>query len=218
MSGIADLANAPALKGVFARLQERFAPHNLATFDEESLIAAHTLIDNIMNVLIDFLPDNSPLVARDAIVHPTAILGERVVIFPGAYVGPYCYLRGHTLVFPGCHLGYLVETDKAVIFDNTQIHHSAVIGQSIIGAGCNIGFSFATATKTVTGRPTRVHCCENHWYESKAVHHGAVLGRQVVAGTQVSLMPGASVMAQVRLYPHVRVGGYVTNDVRNSNV
>lgn len=59
--------------------------------------------------------------------HPTAIIGENVVLGDDCYIGPYCVLDGHVILGPG----------------NRLISHVTISGRTRIGAG-NIFYPFAS--------------------------------------------------------------------------
>lgn len=54
-------------------------------------------------------------------------------------VGPYAYLRPHTVVGKGCRIGDFVELKNANIGDNTKISHLSYVGDCSVGKNCNIG-------------------------------------------------------------------------------
>jgi UDP-3-O-[3-hydroxymyristoyl] glucosamine N-acyltransferase len=195
---------------LFEHLSSALQKHDLAVDTPERFVAAHEFIDELPDVIRSILGDTRQVVAANSFVHETAILGDDVVVFPGAYIGPYCFLQSSTIVFPGCRLGYLVETNVCVLFSRVQIHHAAVVCQSIIGSECNLAFGFATATRKISGGSVRYADHGGGLKSSPATHHGAVLGQDVAVGTQVAIMPGASVMPGVRIMPQRCVKGLVT--------
>lgn len=197
-------------RGLFSALEAALRPFDLhATSTDDAYARAHRAIDGLEDTLRDIRRsgDSSPVVSKAASVHPTAVIGSHVVAFPGAHVGPYCFVRGSTILFPGSWLGYLVETDFCVIFNDVQVHHSAVLGQSIIGSRGNLAFGFATATRRLDGEPVQFGRYGSREV-SPSTHHGAVLGQGVVAGVHSATMPGASVAPATLIPPHAMVSGF----------
>lgn len=197
---------------LFRALTKELRQYNLSSNDPQRFAVAHEFVDELPRFVQSILGSTRQVVADSAIVHDTAILGDDVVVFPGAYIGPYCFLQSCTIVFPGCRLGFLVETNVCVLFESTQIHHAAVVCQSIVGSACNLAFGFASATKKITGTPVRYYDENFEQKCSPAPHHGAVLGQDVAVGAHVAVMPGASVMPGSRIKPQRCVRGIVTGD------
>jgi UDP-N-acetylglucosamine diphosphorylase / glucose-1-phosphate thymidylyltransferase / UDP-N-acetylgalactosamine diphosphorylase / glucosamine-1-phosphate N-acetyltransferase / galactosamine-1-phosphate N-acetyltransferase len=194
---------------IFDDVRALVADYDIYAADEQSFSRAHTFVDELPVRLAEALGDLGQLIAEDAKVHPTSIIGPNVVVFPGATVGPYCYVRSSTVLLPGAYLGYMVEVNASVLFERVQVHHSAVICQSIIGTDSNLAFGFATTTKKITGR--RVRYCDGNGglTESAATHHGSVLGSFVATGAHVAVMPGSSICPRTALRPQTCVQGFV---------
>lgn len=56
-----------------------------------------------------------------------------------AVVGPYARLRPETCLGEGVHIGNFVEVKKSVIGHGSKVNHLSYIGDTTMGAGCNIG-------------------------------------------------------------------------------
>ncbi len=54
-------------------------------------------------------------------------------------IGPFAHLRPKSVLMEGCKIGNFVEVKNSVVGKNTQASHLAYIGDSEIGANCNIG-------------------------------------------------------------------------------
>ena len=64
---------------------------------------------------------------------------EGATIRSGATVGPYARLRPKADIGAGAKIGNFVEVKKSVVEPGAKISHLSYIGDSIIGAGANIG-------------------------------------------------------------------------------
>lgn len=156
---------------------------------------AHRFIeqwDKNFSALLD-TSSQGAIVSPDASVHPTAILGNDVIICDGARIGPYCYLKSKVIIGPHAQLGYGVEADRLILMKRSKIGHSACTGRSIIGPDCNLGYSFVNTTRHLKGRPIQVWIAGKKMWESEASHHGAVLGAHVQAAVHAATRPGATV-------------------------
>jgi len=187
--------------------------HDIDSRDPDRFARAHAFIDELPETLRSLLGPQRQVISPDATVHETAIIGDDVVIFPRTYVGPHCYLRSSTVLFSGVYLGYLVETNVSVLFEDVQVHHAAVVCQSIIGSGSNLAFGFATTTRRVDRKPVTYADPSGRRQQSPASHHGAVVGRNVVTGAHVLLMPGTSVTPSVTLRPQRCFRGFIAEAV-----
>ena len=85
-------------------------------------------------------------------IHPTAIVGKDVIVGKNVKIGPYCYIRDNVILDDDVFLGYGIEISNSVILCGTQIHHSAFIGNSVIGEDCNLGAWFVTSTRRLVSR------------------------------------------------------------------
>ena len=67
--------------------------------------------------------------------------GERSVIGAEASVGPFTYLRPHTVLGKGGKLGGFVEAKNATIGEGSKVPHLTYIGDATVGVESNIGAS-----------------------------------------------------------------------------
>ncbi|MDD1763339.1 MAG: NTP transferase domain-containing protein, partial [Methanobacteriaceae archaeon] len=89
-------------------------------------------------------------IEKGVTVHGPLVLGENSVIRSGTYImgpvkigkdcdiGPNTFLRKHTCIGDGVNVGNGVEIKNSIIMDNTNINHLSYMGDSIVGANCNI--------------------------------------------------------------------------------
>ena len=168
----------------------------------ECVRMAHETIDNIGILLPERLNNlgSSCVISPTADIHTTAILGSGVVVGDGAKIGPYSYLRSNVIVYDNVEIGYGVELDHAIIHEDVRIMHQSCIGRSIIGARSNLAYGFVVATHRLDRMPVRVQLEDRSTYISPAKHHGAVIGEDVQAAVNVSIMPGKSVSPSSLLF------------------
>ena len=83
-----------------------------------------------------------------AFVHPEAVLGENVTVYPFVYVGPRAVIGAGTKLFPGCYVGEDSSVgDKSVLYPNSVLMAGVMLGKGcIVHAGVVLGadgFGFA---------------------------------------------------------------------------
>ncbi|MBN1996305.1 NTP transferase domain-containing protein [candidate division KSB1 bacterium] len=131
-----------------------------------------------------------------------------VFIGDGCTIGPNCYLRPYTAIGNNCRIGQAVEIKSSIIMENCNICHLSYVGDSVMGAGCNLGAGTVTA---------------NHRHDDGIVYSiikgakvsterrkmGAILADGVQTGVHTSIYPGR------KLWPGIltRPGQIVDKDV-----
>lgn len=178
---------------------------------QEFLIAGH-----------DFVVDGQ--IEQGAVLKGEVSVGKNSVIKAGAYiegpvvigenctVGPNCYIRAVTAVGDGCVIGASVEIKNSIIMPNCRIQHLSYVGDSVIGAGCNLGAGTVianhrhddgTVKSLIKGKPV----------DSKRRKLGAILADGVSTGIHTSIYPGR------KLWPGTttRPGTLVQTDLMPEN-
>lgn len=150
--------------------------------------------------------------------HLTA--GEGTRILPGVYVegnviigknckiGPNCYLRGKTAIGDDCHIGQAVEIKNSIIMDNVSAGHLSYIGDSIIGAGTNLGAGTITANLRHDNGNHR-SLIEGRLVDTGRRKFGTVMGEDVHTGIHTSIYPGRKLWDGVSTRP----GSVVSQDI-----
>lgn len=92
--------------------------------------------------------DESPI-SPQAVVHPSARLGEGCVVHPFAVIGPGARLGRNCVVYPHCFIGTDATLgDDCVLHPSVTVYDRCVIGDRVtLHAGCVIGqdgFGYAT--------------------------------------------------------------------------
>jgi len=167
--------------------------------------------ENIEHVISQYIQyrKSSNLIHKSASIHPTAVVGENVVIEKDAVIGPHCYVRGDTVLCKGSHLGYSVEVIKSVIGSNTKIIHISSISNSVLGNDVNIGAGFIVSTRRLDNETIRVRLPTGQVRSSARSHMGTIVGHGVHTGTYVTTMPGATIGRSSVIYPRSTVTGAV---------
>jgi len=125
-----------------------------------------------------------------------------VWISSGCKVGPNCYLRPYTYLCRGVRVGNACEIKGSILMENSHVGHLSYIGDSVIGANCNLGAGTITANLRFDELPVKVNV-KDETVSSGRKKLGAFLGDDVKTGINVSLFPGVKVGLGSWIGPHV---------------
>ena len=95
------------------------------TIGSESQIRSYSVIQNSR------LGDN--VTVRNGCILDTAEVADNAIL------GPYAHLRPESRIGEGAHIGNFVETKKATLGKGSKANHLSYLGDTVIGAGVNIG-------------------------------------------------------------------------------
>ena len=156
-------------------------------------------------------PSPTVWIARDAVVAPTACLGECIIIDHGAEVRHCAYIRGSALIGRDAVVGNSTELKNVILFDNVQVPHYNYVGDSVLGYRAHMGAGSITSNvksdKTlvvVKGGDERI--------ETGLKKFGAMLGDCVEVGCNSVLNPGSVIGRRASIYPTSSVRGVVPAD------
>lgn len=83
-------------------------------------------------------------------------------------VGPFAYIRPHSIIGSGARIGDFVEIKKSTIGDNTKVSHLTYIGDASVGENCNFGcgtvvvnYDGKVKSKTEIGNNSFIGCNTN---------------------------------------------------------
>jgi len=172
---------------------------------------SHVLIDNIEEFVTNYISiktSSNNYISKSAVIHPSSILGDHIFIDDEVQIGPHCYVKSNSIILKGCRLGFSVEIDRCLLFDNVKIAHNCCIGRCIIGKKSNLAFNFVIATKNLIGNTIRCSFLDKE-YVSTRNHHGAVIGENLISGVNVSIMPGTTIENNVTIKNNVILTGHI---------
>jgi UDP-3-O-[3-hydroxymyristoyl] glucosamine N-acyltransferase len=167
---------------------------------------------------------HAPGVHPGAFVHPTATLGEGVVVYPGCWVGPGCEIGADTVLFPnvvvypgtrvgpGCrvHAGAVLGADGfSTVADGGRPLRVPQVGRLVLGArvdvGANTCIDRGALDDTVVEDDVKLddlvligHNCH--------LGRGALVAGQAGLGGSTSVGAGAVLGGQVGTADHARIG------------
>jgi bifunctional UDP-N-acetylglucosamine pyrophosphorylase/glucosamine-1-phosphate N-acetyltransferase len=102
------------------------------------------------------------LIGSDTIVRSGSYIEGPVSIGDNCDIGPNCYIRPSTAIGDRCRIGAAVEVKNSIVMNDTNIPHHNYVGDSVIGANCNLGSGTKVANLrldrddiSVAGIPTK---------------------------------------------------------------
>lgn len=152
-------------------------------------------------------------------------IGEGSVVEPGAMIvapaliGKNCtirngaYLRGNVIAGDGCLIGHTTEVKNSIFLNGAKAAHFAYVGDSILGAGVNLGAGTKLANfKAGAGVGTVAVEIGGAREDSGRRKLGAILGDGVELGCNSVTMPGTLVGPGAIAYPCCVLRGSIPAD------
>ena len=156
-------------------------------------------------------------IARDAVVAPTAYIGDNVIIDHGAEIRHCAFIRGSALVGADCVVGNSVELKNVILFDNVQVPHYNYVGDSILGYRSHMGAGSVTSN-VKSDKTLVVIKSADEQIPTGIKKVGAMLGDFVEVGCNSVLNPGTVIGRNSNVYPTSCVRGVIpANSIWKNN-
>jgi NDP-sugar pyrophosphorylase family protein len=200
------------LPSLFARLPPELEPR----YDAEAPWALlggplATLLAGLPSSAIDGRLDPGAHLLGDGIsigagsrIHTGAVVEGPVFLGRGVEVRPGAYLRGGVWVGDGCVVGANSEIKRAILLPGARVPHLNYVGDSILGAGVNLGAGTILANFRHDGSEIAIPTADGR-LETGRRKLGAILGDNVKTGCNTVLHPGVVVGRGSRIYPGVQL-------------
>jgi len=158
-------------------------------------------------------------------IHGPIILKKGSIIRSGTYimgpvyigancdVGPNTFLRRHTSIGDGVNVGNAVEIKNSIIMDGTNVNHLSYVGDSIIGANCNIAAGTNIANLRFDDEGIKV-TVKGKRIDSGRRKMGVIFADGVKTGINSSFNPGVT----VGLNSSIGSGAIIYRDIPNNKV
>ena len=132
------------------------------------------------------------ILGKDSIIRSgTYILGP-VFIGEGCDIGPNSYLRKYTYLGNNVNVGNAVEIKNSIIMDGTNVNHLSYVGDSVIGANCNVAAGTNIANLRFDNKNVKMKI-KGEKFDCGVRKLGAVFGDNVKTGINSSFNPGVKV-------------------------
>jgi len=148
--------------------------------------------------------NGSVWVKKDARVRSGAYIEGPVIIGEGGDVGPNCYIREGTCLGRGVRIGNGCEIKNSIIMEGTHAAHLSYIGDSLIGANCNLGAGTITANLRFDESDIEV-TVKGERMSSGRRKLGVIMGHGVQTGVNVCIHPGVVIGSGSWIAPGITV-------------
>lgn len=137
-------------------------------------------------------------------IHGKVVLGKNSIIRSGTYIlgpvfigegcdiGPNSYLRKYTYLGNNVNVGNAVEIKNSIIMDGTNVNHLSYVGDSVIGANCNVAAGTNIANLRFDNKNVKMKI-KGEKFDCGVRKLGAVFGDNVKTGINSSFNPGVKV-------------------------
>lgn len=203
---------AVAMPPLFAELPDPFT-------DQLDPSAPWALLGEALDSVLEGLPSDDIRIRISSDVH---LAGDKIVICPGATIGPGAtiegpvyigrdveirpgaYIRGGVWIGDSCVVGASTEIKRAILLPHAKAPHLNYIGDSILGSHVNLGAGTILSNFRHDGR--EIHIPVNgHSIPSGRRKLSAVLGDGVLTGCNCVVHPGVVVGRDTQIYPGVQL-------------
>jgi UDP-N-acetylglucosamine diphosphorylase / glucose-1-phosphate thymidylyltransferase / UDP-N-acetylgalactosamine diphosphorylase / glucosamine-1-phosphate N-acetyltransferase / galactosamine-1-phosphate N-acetyltransferase len=130
--------------------------------------------------------------AETARVRSGAYIEGPCFIDEEADVGPNCYIRACTSIGKKARVGNGCEVKNSIIMDSTHVGHLSYVGDSVLGANCNLGAGTLVANLRFDNGNIKMKIKEAV-VDTERRKLGVILGDNVKTGINALFMPGVKV-------------------------
>lgn len=162
-------------------------------------------------------------------IHPAAVLeGTNIVVEEGATIeaGAYitgptyicsgaavrhgAYVRGDVYLSSGAVIGHTTEAKGALLLPDAKAAHFAYVGNSVLGADCNLGAGTKLANLRFDHGPVNIRLGAER-YETGLKKCGAMMGNRSQTGCNAVTNPGTIFLPGAFLRPTVCGSGLISS-------
>jgi len=151
---------------------------------------------------------------NDVFIHPTAEIGDFVVIEGPSFVGPNsiirsgAYLRSGSWICDGALVGHSSEIKNSVLLPGSKAPHFNYVGDSIVGFGANLGAGVKLSNVRNDRAEIRLFLEDGERIDSGLFKLGALVGDGVQIGCNTVTNPGAIIPPEVMVHPNLTISGW----------
>ncbi|MBI4122051.1 MAG: hypothetical protein HY461_01840 [Parcubacteria group bacterium] len=167
---------------------------------------------------------------RFGLVHPTAVIGNRVSIGEGTTIGPFvvieddviigerCEIRSHaliryrTIINNDCIIGHGAELKHAFVCDQAKIQGHVFVGDSIVGKGSRLGTGTVIANRRFDQQPIAWRGPDGEIANTQD-KVGALIGDFSRLGANVSTNPGVIIGAYTWVSSGNVIAGFIDSEM-----
>jgi UDP-N-acetylglucosamine diphosphorylase/glucosamine-1-phosphate N-acetyltransferase len=170
-------------------------------------------------ILAELKSQSAAIIEPNVVLKNSVSIGSGTVVRSGSYIvgpviigrncdiGPNCYIRPSTAIADDCHIGASVEVKNSTILSGTKIPHFNYVGDSIIGANCNLG----AGTKIANLKLDKSNIIVNG-IDTQRRKLGAIIGDNVQTGINSSINAGTLIGNNTFIGPGALAHGIIAPD------
>ena len=140
------------------------------------------------------------IVGEGSVIKSGSYIESNVIIGRNCKIGPNSYIRGFTSIGDNCHIGNSVEIKNSIFFENSKAPHLNYVGDSIIGANCNLGAGTIIANLRHDEANIKVEV-KGKFVDTKKRKFGAIVGDNVKFGIGTLIYPGRKISSYKKTLP-----------------
>lgn len=140
-----------------------------------------------------------------AFIHPTANIGDDVIIGPQARVWEFCSVRAGSVLCAGASIGFNCEVTKTFIGERAILGHRIGVNRTIVGADAHLSANLTVAAISMWSehmrKPEReiIMRGSDGLYRCGTSQFGGIIGDRCQTGNSISLGPGVVVGRDCRI-------------------
>jgi len=144
------------------------------------------------------------VICPGARIHPSVVIEGPVFIGCGTEVRPGAYIRGGVWIGDDCVVGANTEIKRSILLRHAKAPHLNYVGDSILGADVNLGAGTILSNFRHDGGTIRIPA-NGQRIDTGRRKLGAILGDGVLTGCNSVLHPGVVVGRETQIYPGVQL-------------
>lgn len=144
------------------------------------------------------------------LIHPTAIIGESVIIGNNNYIGPYCFITGNTVIGDNnrfeafCTIGTPAQ-DRSVIYNFEKEYPVRIGNNNVFREYCQVH----SGTKNTTDISDNcLFLVNSHISHDSVIENNVTIGNNTVLGGHTIVMEGANIGLGSLIHQNSIIGAY----------
>jgi bifunctional UDP-N-acetylglucosamine pyrophosphorylase/glucosamine-1-phosphate N-acetyltransferase len=137
-------------------------------------------------------------IERGALIKTGTVIDGPAWIGEGAVIGPHAHIRASTSVGRRSVVGAFCEVKNSIVMEQTKIPHLSYVGDSVIGAHCNLAAGTIVANLKLSDRPVRMRI-KDDLVDTGLRKLGIVTGDNIKTGINASFMPGIRIASRATI-------------------
>lgn len=183
------------------------------------------LLDVNEHFLENMEPEIRGKIEEGVTIDGPVVLGKNSRIRSGSYimgpvyigedcdVGPNTFLRKYTSIGNNVRIGNAVEIKNSIIMDHTNVNHLSYVGDSVIGAYCNIAAGTNIANLRFDDEDLKI-TVKGKRVSTGRRKLGVIFGDKVKTGINSSFNPGV----KVGLNSRIGAGAIISKDIASNKL